>query len=203
MSKSFYPANDAEFALWLANFISKSDINKDSLEVSEDEIHSLTSELQGFNADLALKQQKQEESVAQTAKVANSRKSLNEKISNLNAKFKANKAITSDIIESLGLNSKDNNLSSANVTTPSDLVVTGTSDGINHLKWNRGNNRQGTNFIIEAKLGNAETWSIVDVVTNSKFEHINQTPGMKAQYRVKAKRGEITSGYSNVAVVYG
>ena len=88
-------------------------------------------------------------------------------------------------------------------SAPSDLVATGTSDGTNHLKWKRNGNRQGTIFIIEGKIGAATTWSIVAAVTNSAYRHTNQTPGVKAEYRIKAKRGDLESGPSNTAVVYG
>jgi hypothetical protein len=83
------------------------------------------------------------------------------------------------------------------------LVATGTSDGTNSLKWNRSGNRQGTTFIIEAKIGDSNVWTMIDAVTNSTYKHKNQTPGVKVQYRVRAKRGDFESGYTNVAVVYG
>jgi hypothetical protein len=202
MAKNFYPANDAEFALWLANFSNKTNINKAILGISGDQLTALASGLQDFNTDLALKQQKQEESVAQTSKVRDSRKSLNKLVGQLNALFKTNDAVASSLIEELGLNSSENSLNALAVNTPSDLVVNGTSDGINHLKWNRGNNRQGTLFIVEVKTGEATNYVMVDAVTNSAYEHKNQTPGVKATYRIKGKRGEIESGYSNNAVVY-
>ena len=44
---------------------------------------------------------------------------------------------------------------------------------------------------------------IIDVVTSSAYDHTNQTPGVKSQYRIKAKRGDLESGPSNTAVVYG
>jgi hypothetical protein len=203
MSKLYYPVNDAEFALWLANFTNKSIANKSALGITNDQITVLETGLAEFNTDLAMKQQKQEESVAQTSKVRDSRKSLNKLVGQLNSLFKTNSAVSSSLIEELGLNSKDSNLNATSAGTPSDLVVTGTSDGINHLKWNRGNNKQGTMFIVEAKIGDALTFVIVDAVTSSFYEHTNQNPGIKTQYRIKAKRGEITSGYSNVGVVYG
>jgi hypothetical protein len=58
-------------------------------------------------------------------------------------------------------------------------------------------------FIVEAKIGDAASFVIVDAITSSIYEHTNQAPGIKTQYRIKAKRGETTSGYSNVGVVYG
>lgn len=203
MAKTFYPANDAEFAIWLANFNNKTVANKTALGITAEQLSALETGLSEFNNDLALKQQKQEESVAQTAKVRDSRKVLNKLVGKLNSSFKTKDDISSSLLEELGLNSKESSLSGLAVAAPFDLVVTGTSDGVNHLKWNRGNNKQGTMFIIEAKIGDALTFSIVDAVTTSIYEHTNQTPGIKIQYRIKAKRGEATSGYTNPAIVYG
>ena len=46
------------------------------------------------------------------------------------------------------------------------------------------------------------TWTIIDVTTNSKYQHKGCTPGKRAAYRIRAKRGDKTSGYSNAAAVY-
>jgi hypothetical protein len=203
MAKTFYPTNDAEFAIWLANFNNKSTANKGTLGITGEQLTALETGLAEFNNDLALKQQKKEESTSQTTKVRNSRKKLNKLVGKLNTAFKSKDEVTDGLLEELGLDSKDSNLNATTAGTPSNLVVTGTSDGINHLKWNRGGNKQGTMFIIEAKSGDALTFVIVDAVTSSFYEHADQTPGVKTQYRIKAKRGEIASGYSNSAMVYG
>jgi hypothetical protein len=203
MAKTFYPINNAEFALWLANFTNKSTVNKSALGITPEQITVLETGLAEFNNDLALKQQKKEESTSQTTKVRSSRKKLNKLVGKLNTNFKSKEEVTDGLLEELGLDSKDGNLSGLAITAPSNLVVTGTSDGINHLKWNRGGNRQGTMFIVEAKSGDALTFVIVDAITSAIYEHTNQTPGVKTQYRIKAKRGETVSGYSNSAMVYG
>jgi hypothetical protein len=203
MAKTYYPTNDAEFAIWLANFSNKSTANKSALGITGDQLTALETGLAEFNSDLALKQQKKEESTSQTSKVRSSRKKLNKLVGKLNTAFKSKEEVSGELLEELGLDSKDSNLNASTAGTPSDLVVTGTSDGINHLKWNRGNNKQGTMFIIEAKIGDSPGFVIVDAVTSSFYEHTNQAPGVKTQYRIKAKRGEIISGYSNVGVVYG
>jgi hypothetical protein len=203
MAKTFYPINNAEFAVWLANFNNKANINKNVLGITGEQQTALDTGLAEFSADLALKQQKQEESVAQTSKVRSSRKSLNKLVGKLNTMFKTKDEVSSSLLEELGLHGGDSSLTGNSVETPSNLVVTGTSDGINHLKWNRSNNKQGAMFIIEAKIGDAASFGMVDAVTNSFYEHANQTPGTKIQYRVKAKRGETVSGSSNTAMVYG
>jgi len=203
MAKKIYPANDAEFAIWLANFILKADLHKSVLNLTATQITELNTKLSEFNTDLALKQQKKEESVAQTALVKNQRKFLNKLVGLLNQGFKGIDGLASNILEELGLDPNEGNFSNTPPSAPTDLVATGTSDGVNSLKWNRNGNRQGTTFIIEAKIANSADWLMIDAVTGSKYKHKNQTPGVKVQYRIRAKRGELESGTSNTAVVYG
>lgn len=203
MAKKIYPANDAEFAIWLANFILKADLHKSVLNLTATQITEINTKLTQFNTDLALKQQKKEESVAQTALVKNQRKFLNKLVGLLNQGFKGIDGLASNILEEMGLDPNEGNLSNTPPSAPTDLVATGTSDGINSLKWNRNGNRQGTTFIIDAKIANSTDWLMIDAVTGSKYKHKNQTPGVKVQYRIRAKRGELESGTSNTAVVYG
>ncbi len=131
------------------------------------------------------------------------RKNLNKTVGLLNNKFKSIADLATNIVEELGLNVDDDSLTKSVPNPSTDLVVTGTSDGINRLKWSRASNRQGTLFVIEAKIAEAADWTIINAVTSSRFDNTNQTPGVKVQYRVKAKRGDLESSYSNKASVYG
>jgi hypothetical protein len=203
MAKKIYPSNDAEFAVWLANFINKATVHKSTLNLSGEQISALEAKLTSFNANVALKQQKKEESVGQTALVRDERKDLNKDVGLLNNAFKAIDGLAPNILEELGLSVNEGNSGGSTPAAPVDLVATGTSDGTNSLKWNKSGNRQGTTFIIEAKFGDSNDWVMIDAVTRSNYKHTNQTPGVKIQYRVKAKRGDSVSGFSNIAIVYG
>lgn len=203
MAKQIYPSNDAEFAVWLANLINKAEIHKAAINLSDEKIAEFQTKLAKFNSEIALKQQKKEESVGQTALVRDERKILNKDVSLFNKAVKAIEGLGSNIIEEMGLNVNEGNFGNVQPSAPLDLVVTGTSDGTNSLKWKRNGNRSGTMFIIEAKIGDSNDWVIIDAVTGASYKHKNQIPGVKIQYRVKAKRGDFDSGYTNTAVVYG
>jgi hypothetical protein len=203
MANKIYPSNDAEFAVWLANFINKATEHKTALNLTNEQLSALSTKLVSFNANVALKQQKKEESVGQTALVRDERKDLNKDVGLLNSAFKSIDGLASNILEELGLSVNEGNSGGSTPSAPLDLVATGTSDGTNSLKWNRNGNRQGTTYIIEAKSGDSNDWVMIDAVTRANYKHTNQTPGVKIQYRVKAKRGDSVSGFSNVAIVYG
>lgn len=203
MARTFYPANDAEFAVWFANLLNKATANKTILNLTDERLAALEAKLNAFNTNLALKQQKRDEATAQTTLVSNLRKDLNKESSLLNIGVKGIEGLLPNLLEELGLKVSEGSVGTTPPVAPSNLVVTGTSDGVNALKWSRSGNRQGTTFIIEARIGDSKIWTIIDAVTGSSYKHKNQTPGVTAQYRVKAKRGELESGFSNSAVVYG
>jgi Domain of unknown function (DUF4365) len=119
-----------------------------------------------------------------------------------NELVKNDSVVTNSTVEQLGFSASKTVNTSSTPNTPTDLVGKGTSDGINSLKWSRNGNRQGVMFIIEAKIGDSANYVMVDAVTGSRFEHVDQIPGVKIQYRVKAKRSNAESGFSNVAIVY-
>lgn len=202
MANTFYPTNDAEFAIWLSNFTAKSDVHQATLGLDAADVTILRDGLNDFNSQLNTKQQKKEEAIAQTELVRVERRKLNKTVGLLNNKFKSIDGLATNIIEELGLNVDDDILTKTMPNVPRDLVVTGTSNGINYLKWSRAGNRQGTLFVIEAKIADSNEWTMINAVTSSKFKHSNQSPGVKIQYRVKAKRGDLESNYSNGANVY-
>ncbi len=203
MALTTYPANHAEFAIWLKNFINKSNAYLAQLDLTASQTADLQTKLTAFETNLDLKQEKKEESSAQNELVRVDRRELNKIVGLLNNGFKGIDGLPTNILEELGLSVSDGPSAPTQPNAPVDLVVTGTSEGTNHLKWKRNGNRQGTLFVIEGKIGDATTWSIVGVVTSSSYDHTNQTPGVKAQYRIKAKRGDLESGPSNTGVVYG
>jgi hypothetical protein len=105
--------------------------------------------------------------------------------------------------EELGFDADDSTPSPIGVQTPTDLTAQGASNGTNSMKFNRNDNKKGTIFIIEAKIGAATDYVMVGTTTKTSFNHTGQKPGVKAMYRVRAQRGEQFSEYSNEAVVYG
>lgn len=202
MAKTYYPNNNAEFLIWLANFIAVATVKKDVLGLSDDQIAELSALRTRFDTQLNDQQAKKEAAVAATTLVGDTRKNLNEEIGSMNAVFKANKNIPADVIEALGLSATGDSGSSHAPVAPVDLVVTGSSNGTNTLKFGASGNKNRTNYIIEAKIGDAADYTFVAVTTKTRFEHKNQAPGVRVFYRVKAVRGDLESAYSNEAVIY-
>ncbi len=83
---------------------------------------------------------------------------------------------------------------------PTDLVVT-PSGTVNKLKWKKNGNSSGVQYVIEVKIADGN-WTLLDVITATKYEHTGRTAGQRVMYRIKARKGRVTSDYSNEAGVY-
>lgn len=192
-----------EFTIFVENMLNQAELNKTILEFDAAKLTELTNDNIALKAKLLLLQNLQDTLDSEIKAAKTLRDKMNNGVEKLEIDADNNDNVTDSLIELIGFDVKTQNSGSSGISVPTALLVNGTSDGINHLRFNRNGNRQGTNFIIEAKIDDSNTWVIIDVITNTKYDHKNQTPGVKIQYRVRAKRGDLESTPSNVAVVYG
>jgi hypothetical protein len=202
MSKTIYPANNAEFLIWLVNFITVAAANKVVLGLTDGQVTVLENLRAEFSTQLNEQQAKREAAIAATTLVNGSRKLLNSEIGSLNAIFKANKSVAPELLEEMGLNAGGDSVVSSVPVAPVDLVVSGSSDGTNKLKFGNGGNRPRTIYVIEAQIGDSPNYVFVAVTSKTRFDHKNQKPGVRVFYRVKAVNGDLESAYSNIAVIY-
>jgi hypothetical protein len=86
---------------------------------------------------------------------------------------------------------------------PTEVSVTGNSNGVNKLRFMGNNAPNSVSYLIEARIGDAPDYVIVGVSKAQWFKHTGVTPGVKHQYRIYAQttRG-LVSERSNEAVVY-
>ena len=199
---NFSKMSPIELSLFLSDFIPVANTNLVALGYVAADITALTALKTDIDNRLAA-------SVA--AKAAAKSATVNLKIAqraakvNLNVRNKqilANVAVPNTLKVLLGLKIPDTVPSHTTPNDPISLVAYGTESGTNLLDWFRNENIDRTQFVIEAKFGTATAWQIVDVVMATKFQDAGRTPGVKAVYRVYARRGERRSGYSNEASVY-
>jgi hypothetical protein len=80
--------------------------------------------------------------------------------------------------------------------TPFDLVARPDGNGNVLLKWNRGGNRQGTQFLIEARFARDESWQMLASTTRSTYK-ARFAPGRYVAFRLRAQRAGRTS-YSSI-----
>jgi hypothetical protein len=113
-----------------------------------------------------------------------------------------NPIVTDALRSDAGIPIRDTVRTTSSPVAPSDLVATADAAGTNSLRWSGAGNASGIQFVIEAKVGSAPEFSIIDVVTATSYRHTDRVPGQAVLYRVKARRGSMTSDPSNIAGVY-
>lgn len=199
MATDLVPSRDAAFLTWSKLFASVASANAAALHLTEEETSALSDAAAGFAAALSASEAAKASLKGLVSEKVNRRNEA-EAIIRTHAKMiSADPTISVDLKGALGLNLGERR--SAPVTEPSTVCASGQSNGTNLVTWNRNGNSRSTIFILEAKIGNGQ-YTVIDVLTRTRFEHKGQIPGQQICYRVRAKRGDVISGPSNVAVVY-
>lgn len=86
---------------------------------------------------------------------------------------------------------------------PSSLNATLNSLGYVTLKWDKNGNKPGTSYILEFREGTSGPFQFLASVTKSKYVDTGRAAGVEGQYRVHAVRASGSSGYSPLATIYG
>lgn len=203
MAESFYKLSNAEFIIWVQNMLTTVEANNGIANIDTTLLDNAKTTRVALASNLVERQTLEDNLSGKKEEIKFNRNDLNKKASLIQSSLKINANVSNSLIEQAGFNVDDGVKTTTAPITPTSLVVTGTSDGTNTLRYNRNGNKPGTLFMIEAKIGDSDVWVLIDTITITKYEHKNQIPGVKIQYRVKAKRGNVVSTASNVAVVYG
>lgn len=109
---------------------------------------------------------------------------------------------TDDARRAAGIPVRDTVRTSSAPIAPAALVATLNGGTIADLVWNSNGNAPGVMYIIEKKATGDVDFSLVDVVPNTKYSVNPIAAGVRAEFRIKARRGAVISDASNVAVVY-
>jgi hypothetical protein len=202
MSKKYTRMNNAEFTIYCTNLLNEIEINKETLGFSTTTVAELLSGNNSHKTDLLTRENLKDSTKAVNTGIKMRRKVLNKIVAKFEVLAKNNDEVSDTLLEQIGFDARESNAVSIPVTTPKDLSASGTSDGTNSMKFNRNGNKQGTKFFIYAKYGDSAEPVLIDVITGTKYDHKDQTPGVKVQYFIIAKRGDIESAPSNTAIVY-
>ena len=203
MPQDYIPAPDLDYQAWLVNFVTVANANLAALGLVAGDMTPVTTAKTPFDTaipDVVAKRQAFEQAVENKV---TTRKASVSSVRTVVRKIQANPAVTNALKAQLGITVKDTVITPVVPVTPAELVVQGLDSGTNVLNWKRNGNKPSVQFMIEAKIGTAAAWALIDVTSATKFSHTGQTPGVKAIYRVRARRGTSVSEPSNEAVVYG
>jgi hypothetical protein len=111
-------------------------------------------------------------------------------------------AVTDEARLAAGIPVRDTVRSSNSPIAPVQLVATLPSPATANLVWNSNGNAGGVQYVVEKRVNNAGDWGMVDVVLATRIAVPGLVPGIRVDFRVRARRGAATSDPSNVASVY-
>ncbi len=202
MPKSYYPFNDPALETWLENLSTVMSANLAVLGISQEDYDALVADIGKFSQGLTAHVTAQAAAKAATETKDKAKEDVISNFSVLVNKIQVDPNIPDSLREELGIPVHDKIPSDLTPYPPTDLKAEGFADGTNKLNWKKGENKPGCLYVIEAMIGEATAFATVDVVTATKYDHQKQTPGMKAIYRVRAKRKDLLSSPSNEAAIY-
>ena len=192
-----------EISAFLGNFIAVANTNKTVLGITDGDLDLLTDQKEAVDTRIVGQKSAQDAAKAATASLGSAVKTAKTNLSTRNRLISANPAISNALKAQLGLTVPDNTPTDNTPVPPIELTVTGSAAGINTLRWKRGANKPGVQYVVEAKTDGAAAWVLVDAVTATRFDHLNQTPGLPVVYRVRARRRGVLSAPSNETTIYG
>ena len=200
--RDYIPHGDADFKDYSTNFTKQIALHQAELPITLEESDKLTVDSDDFNTKFEDHIMAQDAAQGATGNKNEAKSTLMEIIRDLAAKIQADKTVSNNLRNILGLPVHDTIHSLVHPHIPQDLFAEGTATGVNKLDWEAGENKAGVLYVVEAMKENEKDFSFVDVVTKTKYDHKNQTPGVMITYQIKAKRGDEVSQPSNNAVVY-
>ena len=196
------PTKPSQYTLWLANFNTVAGANAATLGLSQADMTALTNSASNVNTTIA--SAVATEAIAKAA-VKTKQTALNTSGNLLRSyvkRLQANPNMTDALRKQMGLPVRQPATHTLPVV-PAALTVSGQSDGTNTLAWNTMGNKQGTVYQVEYQTTSNGGWTLLDTTTRAKYAATGFVPGQRTSYRVRAKRSEQTSAYSNEAVIYG
>jgi len=84
---------------------------------------------------------------------------------------------------------------------PTGLSVTGTSNGVNTLRFSGNNAPARVIYEISRRESKSDRWAVVAVTKKQTFVDSGVTPGAYYQYKVRAVAAKTVSNFSNTAVI--
>lgn len=201
MAGTYYPTKDAEFIVWLQNFSTVATANIAALGLVAGDMTPITSLQPTYTTNLYDVESKKMALAAAVDLKDATKDTLIQKVRIVVNKIQANPTVTPTLKSQLGISTREGGNYPAHPVVPDQLVAELLADGGVELDWNRNGNAPGTQFVIEAKLAPSNTFTLVNVVTKTSFVFTNLLPGMRAEFIVRARRNNETSGPSNIAMV--
>ncbi len=200
MPNESIPSRDSEYSSWLANFATVAAAHAGALQLTPAQASDLAQLAADFAQALEEIQAARAAFKGKAANKRNAREASAELFRSIGRQIQANPDIDDALKADLGLQVARKPTSP--LAPASHLAATVVSGTQARLVWDRNGNSDRTTFLIEAKIGDSSTWTLLAATTRTRYIHTFQTPGQQIVYRVVSQRGQTQSSPSNSAVVF-
>lgn len=201
MAGTYYPYKDAEFSIWLGNFISVASVNAIELGLTTAEINVIKDMQISYTTYLADVEAKKAELAGAVETKDATKSNIIIDVRLLVNKIQAKPDVPTALKAQLGISTRDGGTQPAHPIAVTDLVAKLTPDGSIELSWNRNGNSPTTNFMIEYIDETVNDWKLLDVVSKTTYLHKGHPLSIPIKYIVKARRVDEISSASNIAYI--
>jgi len=201
MPSTYYPNNDADFIVWLANFVTGANANLAALGLVAADLTPVTGVQPTYSTQLNDVESKKAALASAVASKNATKESVIQKVRAVVNKIQANPAVTPAMKSQLGISTREGGQYPQNPIAPTHLVANLLPDGRIKLNWNRNGNAPTALFIIEYRLMPAGNWTLLDFVSKTSYIHAGYPVGTIIEYVVKARKTTKTSSQSNIAII--
>jgi hypothetical protein len=197
----YFPARDKDAVTWVTKFVSVATANSTMVAIPAATLSTMTVTNTEFNNSILLAETKKAEWKAAVKAKNDKRKALTSQVRAQNRFVQGRAEVTDSVKVQMGLNVRPTKPSIVMPLTPVKLAATGSSNGVNFLTWKSGDNKSGTLYEIWVSVNNV-AWQLLSTETRLRYEHKNVMPGVPYLYKVRAKRVDRFSNFSDTASVY-
>ena len=202
MAGDYIPHKDAEALVYCRTFVTVVANDPARFGVAPDEVAALQNVVGQFGQSLQHISQLEAERAAEVQQKNQLRKDMDARVRALVQRIQVQPGIEEAVKAQAGITLRDHIQSTASPVAPEQLVVEAQANGVNKLKWHRAGNPRDTEFLIEARLGAATEFTLIDVVRASYYQHEGVKPGEPILYHVRARHSGKVSEPSNQAGAY-
>ncbi|MGE0001708.1 MAG: hypothetical protein AB7F50_01590 [Fimbriimonadaceae bacterium] len=193
--------SDGELNTALASFAQTCAAQATPLGLSPADVTEINNAATNFDTDL-LAWQNARNAAANAVTAKDSQKSASKGVVSKFAKrFRANPAVSDELLASLMLPPHATPGTKTPPTTPTDLVAEGDGNGLVTLRWGRNGNTSATVFEVWFRTSPTGEWTVLGSTTKLKFDY-QWSPGEYIGFRVTASRNDATSPASTPVVLW-
>lgn len=195
------PIPEAEFSSGLTNFSAVCQQQSAALGLDAGDLAAIADAAGGLASDLnavaAARALLQAAVAAKDARKASARAL----VSRYSRRFRADEEVPDELLVRLMLAPHRTPPTEMTPTIPTDLGASADGDGSIRLRWSRGENHEGTIFVVETRADPADAWAILGATTRRTFR-TTSPPGRYVAYRIRAQRRGVSSPPSTAVVLW-